>query len=88
MHFQLIDSGLESASWRINSFHLPIELPRNIETYCIYSVEAAPGFEPGIKDLQSSALPLGYAAKKFSSNGAENGIRTRDPNLGKVVLYR
>ncbi len=20
-------------------------------------------------------------------NGAENGIRTRDPNLGKVVLY-
>jgi hypothetical protein len=25
-------------------------------------MEAAPGFEPGIKDLQSSALPLGYAA--------------------------
>ena len=25
-------------------------------------LEAAPGFEPGIKDLQSSALPLGYAA--------------------------
>ena len=31
-------------------------------------MEAAPGFEPGIKDLQSSALPLGYAAlnKKWS----------------------
>ena len=27
-------------------------------------LEAAPGFEPGIKDLQSSALPLGYAASK------------------------
>ena len=26
------------------------------------SLEAAPGVEPGIKDLQSSALPLGYAA--------------------------
>ncbi len=25
-------------------------------------MEAAPGFEPGIKDLQSHALPLGYAA--------------------------
>ena len=25
-------------------------------------MEAAPGFEPGVKDLQSSALPLGYAA--------------------------
>ena len=27
------------------------------------SLEAAPGFEPGMKDLQSSALPLGYAAQ-------------------------
>ncbi len=25
-------------------------------------MEAAPGFEPGMKDLQSSTLPLGYAA--------------------------
>ncbi len=25
-------------------------------------MEAPPGFEPGIKDLQSSALPLGYGA--------------------------
>jgi hypothetical protein len=25
-------------------------------------LEAAPGFEPGMKDLQSSTLPLGYAA--------------------------
>jgi hypothetical protein len=28
------------------------------------NLEAAPGFEPGMKDLQSSALPLGYAASK------------------------
>ena len=26
------------------------------------NLEAAPGFEPGIKVLQTSALPLGYAA--------------------------
>lgn len=29
-------------------------------------MEAAPRFELGIKDLQSSALPLGYAAAKES----------------------
>ena len=28
-------------------------------------MEAAPGFEPGITDLQSTALPLGYAATLF-----------------------
>ena len=47
-------------------------------------MEAATGFEPVIKVLQTSALPLGYAAK---TNGAEDGIRTRDPHLGKVVFY-
>jgi hypothetical protein len=25
-------------------------------------MEATPGFEPGVKDLQSHALPLGYVA--------------------------
>ncbi len=37
-----------------------------------------------IKVLQTLALPLGYAAEYL---GAEDGIRTRDPNLGKVVFY-
>ncbi len=62
----------------------------------------------GIKDLQSSALPLGYVALLalllINSNnysltkeqntspmvivyGAEDGIRTRDPRLGKAMLY-
>lgn len=27
-----------------------------------FSLEAPPGFEPGLKDLQSHALPLGYGA--------------------------
>ena len=39
---------------------------------CFYKVEAAPRFELGIKVLQTSALPLGYAAIK--TNGAEDGI--------------
>ena len=28
----------------------------------VFELEAAPGLEPGIKVLQTSALPLGYAA--------------------------
>ena len=47
-------------------------------------MEATPGFEPGVKELQSSALPLGYVALKY---GAEDEIRTRDPRLGKAMLY-
>lgn len=51
-------------------------------------MEAALGFEPRMKDLQSSALPLGDAAIfNFYKDGAENGIRTRDPRLGKAMLY-
>ena len=30
------------------------------------NLEAAPGFGPGMKDLQSCALPLGYAATRGS----------------------
>ena len=46
--------------------------------------------------LQTSALPLGYGALsgmtasvncRGRENGAGNGIRTRDFDLGKVALY-
>jgi hypothetical protein len=46
--------------------------------------------------LQTSALPLGYGAlsgltapgdSHGRKNGAGNGIRTRDFDLGKVALY-
>ncbi len=47
-------------------------------------MEAASRFELEIKVLQTSALPLGYAAKF----GADNETRTRDPHLGKVMLYQ
>ena len=63
-------------------------------------VEAKPGFEPGVKALQASALPLGHFAtwlrslfkgpvsRPSTSDGADDGVRTRDPDLGKVVLYQ
>ena len=50
--------------------------------------------------MQASALPLGHVAtlaiKKlaiklvsfFEKSGADDGVRTRDPTLGKVVLYQ
>ena len=37
---------------------LPVPPPRQ----GIKIMEATPGFEPGVKELQSSALPLGYVA--------------------------
>ncbi len=42
-------------------------------------LEAPPGFEPGIKDLQSSALPLGYGAPESWTGGPgdESGAATR-----------
>src|SRR5699024_5616138 len=51
---------------------------------CDLYLEAATGGEPVVGDLQSPALPLGYAANKK----AEDGVRTRDAHLGKVVFYR
>ena len=57
-------------------------------------MEAPPGFEPGMEVLQTSALPLGDGAICYHKNGcpryengAGNGIRTRDFDLGKVALY-
>ena len=34
-------------------------------------MEATPGLEPGIKVLQTSALPLGYVALLFTKNPAQ-----------------
>ena len=30
----------------------------------------------------------GYRSSRAAAFGADNGARTRDPNLGKVVLYQ
>jgi hypothetical protein len=62
-------------------------------------MEAASGFEPlnrGFADLRLSHLAtpphksteaVKIPSPRLDINGAGNGIRTRDPNLGKVVLY-
>ena len=46
-------------------------------------MEVGTGFEPVYTDLQSVASPLGHP-----TSGADDGVRTRDPHLGKVMLYQ
>ena len=57
----------------------------------LFSLEAPPGIEPGIRVLQTRALPLGHGAvsgKIRIKNGAGNGARTRHLSLGKAALYQ
>ncbi len=62
--------------------------PERVETV---GVEAASGFEPlnrGFADLRLGHLATPPGPRSLCMNaGAGNGIRTRDPDLGKVVLY-
>ena len=59
-------------------------------------MEAPPGIGPGIRVLQTRALPLGYGAiwktgakaLLLFSFGAEDEARTRYLHLGKVALYQ
>ena len=57
-------------------------------------MEATPGFEPGVKALQASALPLGHVAitrrqafRPAVPIRAGDGIRTRGLLLGKETFY-
>ena len=54
----------------------------------LFKLEAPPGFEPGIRVLQTRALPLGYSAIFQEKIGAGNGAQTRDLCLGKAALYQ
>ncbi len=55
------------------------------------------GFEPRFTDPKSAVLPLDEGpagctartrARILGGSGAEDGTRTRDPHLGKVMLYQ
>ena len=60
------------------------------------SVAAPRGFEPRFSDPKSGVLPLDEGASTHADSlrgeeegsGAEDGTRTRDPHLGKVMLYQ
>jgi hypothetical protein len=56
------------------------------------SLEAPPGFEPGIRVLQTHALPLGYGASRrlgaLSAAGAAGGGRWRRPAPASTAKLR
>ena len=62
--------------WRSNQAELRAHL-------YYYRLKATTGVEPVIKVLQTSALTTWLRRRK-----AGNGIRTRDPQLGKLMLYQ
>ena len=52
-------------------------------------VEVATGIEPVCTALQAVASPLGHATTSdLTRPRADDGIRTRDPHLGKVMRYQ
>ena len=51
--------------------------------------EVETGFEPVCAALQAVASPLGHTANQGRVGlRADDGIRTRDPHLGKVMRYQ
>ena len=73
-------TGTGGKSRRILS---PVRLPVPPLRHSIF-LEATPRFELGIKELQSTALPLGYVAVL----GDPSATRTRDTLIKSQVLYR
>ena len=56
-------AGIEPARYCYRRILSPVRLP--IPPLGLKNKKAPPGFEPGVKELQSSALPLGYSTKVF-----------------------
>ena len=56
-------AGERQVQGRPTSHQLPAYIPKRAPVWTPYKVlEAKPGFEPGVKALQASALPLGHFA--------------------------
>jgi hypothetical protein len=57
--------------------------------FCLFSyLEATGGFEPPHKGFADLSLSHLGTSPSLKIKRARDGARTRDPNLGKVVLYQ
>jgi hypothetical protein len=71
----------------LSPVRLPVPPPRRntlLKTKIV--MEAATGFEPVDKGFADLGLTT-WLCRHYLNIGAEDGIRTRDPHLGKVVFY-
>ena len=88
----VVDTGLEPVTSsmsrkRASQLRQSTVVKRMFSFLFTYEVET--GFEPVYRDLQSLASPLGHSTGVAQCElfRADDGIRTRDPHLGKVMLY-
>ena len=65
--------------------HEKIDPDRILHRSGSFLTEVETGFEPVYTALQAVASPLGHSTRRLR---ADDGIRTRDPHLGKVMLYQ
>ena len=80
------DTGIEPVTSSVSGKRSPAELiaqaskKREVET----------GIEPVCTALQAVASPLGHSTVGVDATAprADDGIRTRDPHLGKVMRYQ
>jgi hypothetical protein len=78
-------TGIEPVTSSVSGKRSPAEL--NARDPVVAEVET--GFEPVYTALQAVASPLGHSTEVGRIGlRADDGIRTRDPNLGKVVRYQ
>ena len=76
------DTGIEPVTSSVSGKRSPAELIAPGHT-----LEVETGIEPVCTALQAVASPLGHTAT-VSPLRADDGIRTRDPHLGKVMRYQ
>src|SRR5437764_13756361 len=79
------DTGIEPVTSSVSGKRSPAELiARDL-------AEVETGFEPVYTALQAVASPLGHSTSRGDAFGglrADDGTRTRDPHLGKVMRYQ
>ena len=79
------DTGIEPVTSSVSGKRSPAELIAPDKR-----LEVETGIEPVCTALQAVASPLGHSTAGVDATAprADDGIRTRDPHLGKVMRYQ